>query len=248
MLRIGGWHRRYRLSISGRGLATAFLWLASIASVPAFAQEVAVATPGEDFRESYDESAPVSGGVVVGLRLGDTPGKLDPDNVRFAMTQKTLVCVRALTRDGRYSANNEYTITSTQTAKSVRIFPVTKIHAAALAGYDGRDYALKVFEAKGKDCIPENAVHFPQLGPRGNSDVLTIMINASSRRVSLEAPAGATDIVCGAPAGGARIAFDQECRVNIHGIQDEVARFVIAMDDGFDTEKEPVLVSLRRNR
>ncbi len=248
MLRIGGWHRRYRLSISGRWLTAAFLWLAPITSVPAFAQEVAVATPGENFRESYDESAAVSGGVVVGLRLGDTSGKLDPENVRFAMTQKTLVCVRALTRDGRYSANNEYTITSTQTAKSVRISPVTRKHRAALSGYDGRDYALKVFEAKGSDCIPDGALHFPQLGTGANADVLTIMINASSRRVTLEAPAGAADVVCGAPAGGARIAFDQECRVNVRGVQDEAARFVIAMDDGFDTEKEPVLVSLRHAR
>lgn len=226
------------------------LALALHGSTFALGQEVATAEPetAEDFKETFDQSAPVSGGIVVGLRLGDAVGKLDPGDVRFVSTQQTLVCVRALTRDGRFFSNNKYAVTNQQTAASVRLQPVTREHKSELAGYNGSDYALKVFEARGVDCLPTDALHLPQMTSGPNLDTLTIMINASSRKVSLEAPVGARDIRCGYPPGGARIAFDQECSVNIAGIREGDARFTIAMDDGFATEKEVLLVSLKQPR
>ncbi len=210
------------------------------------AEDVAIAYPQTAaLQESFDPTAAVSGGVVVGLRIGEPHGKLAVQDVQFVGTSQSTVCVRAVTRDGRFSSNNKYVIKGNGNATRVRLLPITTQYSKALAKYDGSEYALSVFVASGNDCAPKGALLLPQVVPQSQSpDILTVLVNSSSRRVFLRGGSGTNESSCELIPDGARIAFDSECRLNIANLRPGPINLTIAMDDGFGVEEEKILVAL----
>ncbi|MGO7000461.1 hypothetical protein [Rhizobium leguminosarum] len=210
------------------------------------AQDIANAHPqNAALDESFDPTAAVSGGVVVGLRIGEATGKLVVDNVQVVGASQSTVCVRAVTRDGRFSSNNKYVVQGASRAARLRLLPITTHYSKILSDYDSSDYALKVFAAAGNDCLPKDALNLPQIVPDASSrDVLTLLINSSSRRVSLEDVPGAPAARCNPISAGARIAFDHECRLDIAKLPSGPVKLTVDLDDGFAVEREDIRVAL----
>src|SRR5262249_112960 len=144
------------------------------------AQQVVEARPDPkaDFNESFDPTAAVSGGVIVGTRLGEPTGKLAVGNIQLEATGETVLCVPALTRDGRFSSSNNYVFAGNpgQPASRLRLSPVTRQFGPKLSQYEAGDFAVAAFVAKDSECMSKGALHLPQLAVPGlNPRRLTIM-------------------------------------------------------------------------
>lgn len=227
-----------------RGFIAFSLLLA--AGVAVHAQEGgAVTLVGETFNESYDATSAVSGGVVAGVRLGAAVGKVALDNIRLAGGANGIVCVRTMTRDGRFNSDNRYRFKDGEEQPSPPLSPVTRRFAKALAAYDAGDFAVNAFTAVGEDCIINEAVHLPQIvGARTERAKLFLLVNSSSRATVLKGPGIAGEVLCEPVAQGARIAYDHECVADVAGLPEGEATFTISMDDGFAPDDVAVKVFL----
>lgn len=88
------------------------LWM-MLLPVMGVAQEIKLA--GTEFQESVTENARVSGDIVMGVMLTDdlsSPGfpSLSTGNHWIANDAEAQVCVRIVTKDGRYEAENTYIV------------------------------------------------------------------------------------------------------------------------------------------
>jgi hypothetical protein len=210
------------------------------------AQEIAVAQPeqGATFNEAFDRTAAVSGGVIVGIKLGDFRGNVDVTNIQLASDGKQPFCVRAVTSDGRFSSSNKYVVARAG-GNRVRISPVTKAYAGILSNYQARDFAVEAFLANAGKCVSLNAIHIPQIGVAHRTpSVLTVLINGSSRTVTMTEPVSGQPAKCTPVEGTTRIAYDSECVIGVGSLLGKQATFNINLNDGFGDEKQTLTVAL----
>lgn len=189
----------------------------------------------ENFLESFDESRPVSGSALVGLRLGDAEGYVVPDEIVLLRPPTgATICVHAMTQDGRFSASNPYVLPQGPDSRVyLRLKPVTKDHRDELALYPADQLAVRAFVPNGDNCSPSGATHVPAVARGSELDVLYVFVNSKTQ--SVRASLGQEILVDCEPAGtSAFIAFDQMCRVPIKA--GGLALLDLEFDDGFGSE------------
>ncbi len=212
-------------------------WTLFISSTSA--QEIIeLTTDTNSFKEHYDRSVPVSGGAIVGIRLGRHQGPISIDNILFPAFLGEELCVRSVTQDGRYSANNIYRPTKKIHAGSlVKLAPVTLKYAGLLSSYSYDTFAVNAFLATDGRCDPNNATHIPLLDSDSEGfRKLSVFINASGRASQMRIGKYSTSVNCTPSSEGARIAYDTQCDMDLPPHVSDAVSVQILMDDGFDKE------------
>ncbi|GAB7080502.1 hypothetical protein [Megalodesulfovibrio paquesii] len=216
----------------------------------ATAQPVAeiVADPGS-FKENFDSAVPVSGSVIVGVRLGEAEGNVAVQDTQLVLPTATDVCVRVVTRDGRYSANNVYRLPAPVAgANRVRLSPVTLHYAQALSDYKKDDLAICAFAAHNGSCAPAQVAYLPHLAdPRQPGQHLNILINSGARYSAVLVRKKQQQVRCQAISQGSKIAYDQKCQIPLEYLSEGPNELTLTMDDGFDEEAVRFQVMLPRN-
>lgn len=221
------------------GLA-ALVWTAS----GAMAQPVIVdaeAPAPEAFNESYDESSPVSGSPLVGLRLG-TPD-VASGNVALIAGLAAFdgsLCLRVTSKDGRFHAANAYSLAPAPADALVRVTPLARKFAEALEGYGPTQVAIRAFASETAACMPAKAVNLPVLdGPRSPGSDLVVFANGKSQPAELAlltaAPEPVVEAPCDPAGDGANIAYDLVCRVSLPDDLAGRATLRLRFSDGFGT-------------
>lgn len=191
------------------------------------------------FKESYDPKVQVSGGAIVGIRLGNSHENIQIKDVRLPAFAGNKVCVRAVTQDGRFSSNNIYKANGIIPPNStVRISPVANIYAEQLSSYKMDAFALNAFVSAGENCAPEQALHLPQLlANPNNPQTLYVVINSGGRFSNITIVGSADKSLCSKVVDGARIAYDTICPCDVSKYKSTTVNMVVTMDDGFAEEK-----------
>lgn len=191
------------------------------------------------FNESYDNAVPVSGSVIVGVQLGESDGNVLVKDTQIVFSNPVDVCVRVVTRDGRFSANNIYRVTTPLAdAKSVRLSPITLNYAQVLSNYKKDDTAISAFAARDGSCQPSEAAYLPQLvNPQQPGKNLTILINSANRHCLLLLKNKQTQFRCQPISQGSKIAYDKKCQVAVESLSEGNNHFTLILDDGFDKEE-----------
>ncbi len=238
----------YRQSHAG-GLCVAVLAVLLLVALGggAYGQPVAelTADPGS-FMESYDSAVPVSGSTVVGVRLGEADGTVAVRDTQLALLPTDEICVRSVTRDGRFSANNIYKLSSPASNRDrARLSPVTLSYAHELSAYKKDDFAVAAFTAQGGSCQPSEAIYLPELAnPQRPWQHLTILINSGARYSVLIVDKSQQKVLCQRIAQGPLIVYDQKCQVVADLLSEGINDFTLVMDDGFGDESVPFQVML----
>ena len=223
------------------------LWALAADVRPVFSQNVAeiVADQGS-FKESYDSAVPVSGSAIVGVRLGEADGNVVVRDTQLALHKAADVCVRVVTRDGRFSANNIYKLpTPLPDVNRVRLSPVTLNYVQALSSYKKDDLAVSAFPAQDGACLPSEVAFIPQLAnPQRPWPYLTILINSGGRHCLLLVQNKQQKVRCQPISQGSRIAYDQRCQVPVDILSEGGNNFTLFMDDGFEEEALNFIVTL----
>lgn len=178
-------------------------------SSAASAQELQLVGP---FREVLADRAPVSGRVLVGIRLGSASGPFQPSDLRLGAqpSDGASLCVRVVTRDGRYYALNGYTVASRSGPGTI------PYRTRLLDGYDAADVAVRVVETN--DChddaegrlLPTSTSRTPQ------DRELTVLLNPGRARASARLTADPRDdVTCDPPGEGPRTAFGAVCKLPV---------------------------------
>lgn len=223
---------------------------------------VVLPSSSDRMAETYDNTGPVAGSPLVGLRLGTVAGKLEVDEIFVAQPSdgERIICVRSTTQDGRYSAQNLYEVqTGSSLRPAVRLSPVTQAYGEQLAAYEWNQFAVRAFVARQGKCSPANAVHLPRTtGERDGDGNLVVSLNARSRSATASLFArspgnGEKDVeqiaaaACGSIEDTARIAFDTECVLQIPDVaMGKTVWLRVNFDDGFTVEPRDYAIYLPR--
>ena len=159
---------------------TLFLFLLFVVvGSPGIAQDQeAVAVPvGDKVNDHFDEASKTSGGVLVGLRLGiDGTGQFDPDKVHIALPEAMdqTICVRGVSRDGRYWTRTPYRIKQVGLGHSrLRLEPVSREQYHDLVrAYERIDMAFVAYSSSDANCFEDPTEFLPEMPDVGNSDEL----------------------------------------------------------------------------
>lgn len=199
--------------------------------------------------ESFDESRPVSGSALVGLRLGDAQGHVDPQNVVLLRPPAgATICVHSMTQDGRFSASNPYILPEgADPGAHLRLTPITKLYSNELASYSANQLAVRAFVPEGEGCSPADAKHVPAIAIGSELNVLYVFV--SSRTQSARASLGKDAPVDCVQAGtSAFIAYDQMCEIPFEAEEivgaEGIAVLDLELDDGFSSEHYKYFVIL----
>lgn len=149
-----------------------------------FAQEIKLAET--EFREFVTENARVSGDIVMGVMLSDDSSSpalpyLSTANHWITSDAETQVCVRIVTKDGRYEAENTYVVPQRYQQSSAE-FPydgtrsdiLTREPAAAL---------VKIGSCGSRDAVAVPVL--PQTETAPKLDLLHVFINAAGNAVDV---------------------------------------------------------------
>lgn len=191
------------------------------------------------FRESFSASAP-SGTragtraveTLVGVRIGPADDPFDPASLRVAIgpsnAQGTL-CLRMISRDGRYSASARYTRDTVTPAMPLLDVPTR--FPNELRGIAKKDMAVQAFSAP--DCADfarATELFATVNGSPTANDMLILQINAPASRVRaqlLRADAPVTEAILCLPIDGARVGFSNECRLPLATVRTGAYRLVM---------------------
>lgn len=195
------------------------------------------------FRENFDEAVPVTGNIVVGLRMGNGSGRVSAEDTFLAPPAGMNVCVRAVTKDGRFSASNIYRFASPEhvsraaAAGKAHLLPVTRKYKENLGKYAMDDLAVCAF-TEGKDgCTPGATPYLPQIvASEPGPAALTVLVNSGGRTSRLTHNASKTTVQCTPLPDGARIAYNQKCVVEGARLAEGVNSFTLVLDDDFNDE------------
>lgn len=200
------------------------------------AQDIVEAEPPEPFHESYDPNANVSGGQLVGLRIG--PSQQDPTGPLFVSlaTPATKLCVSAISQDGRYLATNPFGVPTGGATPTVRISSISRQYVTELARYASDDIAIRMFVESGASCDPGEALNTPYASSPAGGNVLQVLANARAfgARAKLEADGVLiADVRCERLGDDARIAYDTICRLPLPVADARTGQLTLLFNDGF---------------
>lgn len=211
-----------------------------LCSTVASAQDAAVLYVTESqFQESYDPDVPVSGGAIVGIQLGRTEGNIDVKNVRLPAFKNDTVCVRIVTQDGRFSANNTYRKTETSTENTpVKLSRVSVRYEEILSSYKMSAFALSAFFQNNGSYASKDIIYLPQILPDADkTKVLTVLVNSGGRFANMDMADSDFNFQCENVREGARIAYDTICKGDISTYAPGVKSISVTLDDGFGEEQ-----------
>lgn len=214
---------------------------------PALSQNIVnLNVDSSQFKENYDPIVPVSGGAIVGIRLGSTHETVNIDDIRLPGFSGNSVCVRTVTQDGRFSSNGVYKASGKIPSDFiVRLSPVTIKYAKSLSQYRMDAFALNAFVSEDNKCAQDKALYLPELliNPE-NAQTLYITVNSGGRFCDIAIDGSDKINLCNKIATGARIAYDTACSCDISEYRSRIVNIIITMDDGFGKEKVPLKVLL----
>lgn len=200
---------------------------ASAAGSPARGQDALPLVSPSAFREIL-ASGPVSGtrskhrivDPLVGLRSGTPDGGFDAHVLRVAIGATPpagVLCMKVLSRDGRYSASAQYR-TSAATAPVPRVEAPTA-YGDQLKAFRSTDMAVQLFMAPGCDSAKATALYAAVIGPPNFGDHVIVQVNAPASRVRAQFARGGQRLgesaLCKAIDSGPRVGFTAECRLSI---------------------------------
>ena len=161
------------------------------------------------------------GASIVGVRLDGPVHRYDPKDVRVGLGRTTaseMMCVKFISRDGKYSAQGRYNLSAS--TPPVPVLEVKSSYEKQLAAYKTTDIAILAQSAPNCDG-PRNANLFAvDLGTSQADDVI-IQLNAGDARVRAQLgqnnAAVSDPVVCMPLAEDVRAGFTQECRLRPRG-------------------------------
>lgn len=222
--------------------------LLALAGQAAPAQDIIrQAEPANDrIDEHFDRSgagANVSGGVIVGAMLGAVSGGGFPaDRILIATPpERVLLCLRALSRDGLFSARNPYRLTGLADGmEGTTLMPFTDGYADDLRRYADDEVAVIAMPADDQGrCRSGEPRLFPRVPPElalGETD-LTLQVNTAGRGMAWVETGDGTRADCRPVEGGPAIGFDMTCRLRVPiGPGPAELGFVLWVDDGLQPQ------------
>ena len=205
-------------------LSAAFAGAAAVA----FAQQAGVLKLQEQsFAEAYLDQPPgptralVVGAVVVGVRLDGPDTPFNPAALRVRLGKSTpasdeRLCLRVISRDGRYSAKAQY---AANTQEPAPILEFNTAYKAVLAGYSNRDVATNAFRAQRCDGPGDVQYVASQLTPNPAGRTLLVQIRAGEARVRAQLSQGKDPvgdaILCERYASGPTVGFTAQCQIKL---------------------------------
>lgn len=207
------------------------------------------------FRENFDEAVPVTGNIVVGLRMGNGSGKVSTDDTFLAPPEGMNVCVRAVTKDGRFSASNVYRFANPEqvsraaAAGKAHLLPVTRSYKENLSKYAIDDLAVSAFTESKEGCNPGVTPYLPQIvGSATGTAALTVFVNSGGRTTRLTHNSSKTTVPCNPLPNGARIAYNQKCVIEAARLNEGINNFTLVLDDDFRDETVDFSVVIPANK
>jgi hypothetical protein len=216
----------------GRPMLAGLCLLSSLV-IPAMAQQakLSLADP-QAFRESMlqpSQGITASGTrsglraveTLVGLRAGQADEGFDSASIRLwlgASPAKSELCLRIISRDGRYSASGRYRRDPGPAGTPALEVPTR--YGDALKAYIATDMAVQAYAA-GNVCDIQKApeLFVALMGKGAGADVITAQVNAPSSRIRAQMLDGEKPlqepVLCENIETGPRIGFTGECRLKI---------------------------------
>jgi hypothetical protein len=160
------------------------------------------------------------GASIVGLRLESPSRDFDPRAIRVLLGHsdavRNFLCVRFISRDGRYSAQARYKL-----APDVATMPVLETRTTyqkQLSAYQSSDIAIMARSAKSCDDPKGGDIFAVALGAPSYSQIV-ILLNGGEARVRAQLgqnnKAVTQAVICNPLTGDVRVGFTQECRLNL---------------------------------
>lgn len=177
------------------------------------------------FKETFYDTPPTAqrgifvGASIVGLRVDGPPRNFDPAAVHLLIGDKPdpsdTLCVKIVSRDGRYSAQARYRIAAEGGPAPLIEFKTR--YAKELMAYSASDMAISAQAAKTCTDMKSSRLLAADMGGAAFDKKLVVQLSAGDARVRAQLgqdmkPLGPA-VVCEPPASGARIGFTAECRL-----------------------------------
>ena len=181
----------------------------------------------DSFREVMLDKSPTTRGIlvgasIVGIRLDGPPRRFDPKDVRVALgnaVASEMLCVKFISRDGRYSALGRYKLTTSTPPDPV--LEVKSAYEKQLAGYKTTDMAILAQTAKSCDASKNANLFAVDLGTSQTGEII-VQLNAGDARVRAQlgqnSAAVSDSVVCAPLAEDVRTGFTQDCRLRPRGV------------------------------
>ncbi len=159
--------------------------------------------------------------TLVGLRAGQADEGFDSGGIRLllgASGTKSELCLRIISRDGRYSASGRYKRDAGPAGTPALEVPTR--YGDALKAYAATDMAVQAYAATGV-CDVQKApeLYVALLGKGSGADVITAQVNAPSSRIRAQILEGEKPlqepVLCESIENGPRVGFTGECRLKI---------------------------------
>ncbi|MDE2363259.1 MAG: hypothetical protein KGM42_11325 [Hyphomicrobiales bacterium] len=208
----------------------AFVCAAATTDPSAFAQQAQPVLKLQDanaFVESYLDQPPnasrgiIVGATIVGVRLEGPDMPFNPGAVRVRLGArpagaKDALCLRVISRDGRYAARAQY---SDEAPVPAPVVEFRTAYQQVLAAYSNRDVAAQAFRAP--NCTGAGVAQFvaSQLTPTLSGSALVIQIRAGEARVRAQLAQGANPVgdavLCERYASGPTVGYTAQCEIKL---------------------------------
>lgn len=185
---------------------------------------VTLAQPDAEFAETLGGRTKVSGRVLVGLRIGPSPGRFDAGRLRVALppvSEALPLCVRMTSSDGRYWALNPY-LARPPFPPTPRL-DIRSKYQDQLAEYGGDDIIIRV--ADSGECHEDaegviRPILYSGYGAATDGAArLHAYVNTGSARATLElldaAGQSLGTTTCAKPGNRAAVSFTRLCELDL---------------------------------
>ena len=176
------------------------------------------------FEETYLDAPPPSsrgallGVSIVGVRLDGPAREFNPNAVRAMLgdgdNARPFLCVRFISRDGRYSARARYKLAAG--TDPTPLLEIRTEYGQQLSGYSFSDIAIVASSAKTCENPKDGSFFAVAPGAAVNSQ-LVVLISGDARvqaQLRQSNKPIVPPVVC-SPVAGVRIGFTQECRFDL---------------------------------
>ncbi|TJZ88744.1 hypothetical protein FA743_19860 [Paracoccus gahaiensis] len=218
-----------------------------LASYSASAQKASLARVAEPvdghINEHFDSSgsADVGGGLIIGALLGQVAEAFPPDQIWIATpSERIVLCLQAVSRDGRYSTRTRYSLTSDADGmEGARLSPFTHL-SEKLKQYADDDVAVIATAADDRNqCRSGEMRLFPRVQPDltvGEADLL-LQVNIAGRSAAWIVTEDGSRTDCMRVTADQAIGFEMTCRVKARiGTTPSTLHLALWVDDGLQAE------------
>jgi len=178
------------------------------------------------FREMLLDGPPaawrgaVVGASIVGVHYRSQVTEFNPKSVRVLLGSaegvNDFLCVRYISRDGRYSAQARYKLAPG--AGGEPLLETKTAYEQLLTGYKTSDIAISARSAKSCDN-PKDATLFAIDGGGARQRQLIVLMNGGNARIRAQlgqnSKALTQPVLCEPVGGEVRVGFTQECRIDL---------------------------------